>query len=63
MHHTFSIGQVVRTKRGDPNRAAATAYQVLLLLPIGTDDVPLYRIRSLSSGIEWVAREDRIEAV
>ncbi len=63
MHHTFSIGQIVRTKSRDPNRTAATAYQVLLLLPIGSDDVALYRIRSLSSGIEWVAREDRIEPV
>jgi hypothetical protein len=63
MHHTFSVGQVVRTKRREPDRTTATAYQVLLLLPLGTDDVPLYRIRSISSGIEWVAREDRIEPV
>ena len=61
MHHTFCVGQVVRAKRRDPVRLAGTAYEVLLLLPSGTDDVPLYRVRSLSSGVEWVARQDRIE--
>ncbi len=63
MHYSFCVGQVVRAKRRDPDRSAGTAYEVLLLLPPAADDVPLYRVRSLSSGIEWVAREDRIESV
>ena len=63
MNHTFCVGQVVRTKRREVDRSVGTAYQVLRLLPPGADDVPRYRVMSLSSRIEWVAREDRIESV
>jgi hypothetical protein len=62
MHHTFCVGQLVQAKRRDPRRSVGIPYQVTVLLPPGADDVPLYRIQSLTSGIEWVTREDRIES-
>lgn len=61
LQYAFCIGQIVRTKRRHPGRPSVAAYRVLRLLPAGEDDIPLYRVSSLSSGVEWVAREDGIE--
>jgi hypothetical protein len=62
MYYAFCVGQVVRAKRRYPERSTGTAYEILLLLPPEADDIPLYRVKSLSSGVEWVARQDRIES-
>ena len=61
MQYDFHIGQIVRLKRRYPGRPSATDYLVLRLVAAGEDDVPLYCVRSLSSGVEWIARQDRLE--
>ena len=60
MHYTFQVGQTVRVKRPYLDQPSATEYRVIGLLPIDGDDIPRYRIQSLSSGVEWVARQDQL---
>ena len=62
MQHWFCVGQIVRLKRRFPDQPSIAAYEVLRLLPADEDDMPLYRVRSLACGVEWIARQDRIES-
>jgi hypothetical protein len=60
MHHMFQIGQIVRAKRRYPSRPKMASYQILSLLP-PVDDTPLYRLKSVDSGVEWIATQQSLE--
>jgi hypothetical protein len=58
--YTFQVGQAVRVRRPSLDRPSATAYRVIGLLQTDSDDIPRYRIQSLSSRVEWIARQDQL---
>ena len=60
MQHVFQIGQIVRAKRRYPTRPKVSSFQVLSLLP-PVDENPVYRLKSIDSGVEWIATQQSLE--
>ena len=61
MQHTYWIGQIVRGRGRAWGRPRVTGYKVTRLLPGPADELPLYRVRSLPDGVEWVIAQHRLE--
>jgi hypothetical protein len=64
MVQTYSLGEIVQGK-SRLGRTSSGRYQIVGLIPreIPHDDQVLYRIRSVVTGVEWVAAHDKIEPV
>ncbi|ANY83670.1 hypothetical protein BB934_36085 (plasmid) [Microvirga ossetica] len=55
MTHRFGIGQLVRPR--ERLRENTGIYEILGLLPSGSDDEPLYRIKAAAGPVQRVVRE------
>ena len=60
MQYMFSIGQVVQGKSSLSGRIGTSVYRIVQLLPTADPVMPLYRVRSIPHGIEWIVAQDRI---
>lgn len=61
MQYDYSIGETVRAIGGRASQVRAKVYEIVRAFPSGADEMPWYRVRSLSDGVEWTVRQDRIE--
>ena len=61
MHYTYRVGQIVRAKSMIRERPQVILYQITRLLPPEADEIPCYRVRNVSDGVEWVVAQNRIE--
>ena len=62
--HTFQVGQLVRATAKFYDRTGHEGmYEIVRLLPPGTDGVPKYRIRSAAQGRERVVMQQEIAKV
>ena len=62
MQYTFVVGQAVRARGRFPGRTGVKIFRVAFLLPVAGDEVPRYRVRSVSDSVEWTVDQDCIEA-
>ncbi len=60
MQYMFILGQAVQGKSGLSGRTGTSVYRIVQLLPTTDHVMPLYRVRSIAHGIEWIVAEDRI---
>ena len=61
MQYIYSVGQIVRARSPFEGRPRARMYQITRLLPPVADDLPQYRMRNVTDGVEWTVGQDRIE--
>jgi hypothetical protein len=62
MQYMFILGQAVQGRSGLSGRIGTSVYRIVQLLPPADPVMPLYRVRSIAHGIEWIVAEDRIVA-
>lgn len=55
MDHAFHVGQLVRPKERLLENSGI--FEVIYLLPPGSDDEPMYRIKATNGPIQRVVRE------
>ena len=60
MGESYSHGEIVRAK-SRLGRIGSGRYRIVGLVPRG-DEVLLYRVRSVVTGVEWVVAHDGIES-
>ena len=60
MQYVFILGQLVQGKSALSGRIGTSAYRIVKLLPPVDHVMPLYRVRSIPDGVEWIVSEDRI---
>ena len=60
MQILFEVGQAVRAKSRLSGRIGTSLYRIVQLLPPADREMPLYRVRSIPDGVEWVVAQDRI---
>ncbi len=60
MQYMFILGQAVQGKSGLSGRIGTSVYRIVQLLPPADHVMPLYRVRGVPDGVEWIVAEDRI---